>query len=279
MNTTHPAHFSTVYDSSHHGARALDELKGIIKYRELIRQLVKRDLISRYKRSFLGVAWTMLNPLGMMIILTLIFSRVFLTIEGYPVYVLSGLVAWTFFSQTTTAALNQNVWGGLLLHRIYLPRTAFTVSALGIGLVNLVFSLIPLFLIMAVIGYPFHLTVLFMPVSTLLLAFFTLGLSLLFSTLAIYFPDVVNMFQVVLMAWMYLTPIIYPAEIIPEAYRHWLFTMNPMYYFIEIMRQPIYDGKIPSIELLSISAVIAVVTLIVGWIVFTWKANELTYRT
>jgi ABC-type polysaccharide/polyol phosphate export permease len=279
MKTAESSQYSNLYDSAHRGPLALEELRGVLKYRELIQQFVHRDLISRYKRSFLGVAWTMLNPLGTMLILTLVFSRLFQSVQGYPIYVLSGLVGWTFFSQTTSAALNQNVWGGSLLHRIYLPRTAFTMSALGTGLVNLVLAFVPLAIIMVVLRYPFHPSILFLPVSILFLAVFTLGVGLLFSTLAIYFPDVVDMFQVALTAWMYLTPIIYPAEIIPLSYQQWMLKLNPMYYFIEIMRQPVYDGTIPSMQLLAIGGMIAIITLVVGWLVFTWKANELTYRT
>jgi len=279
MKASQSAQFSALYDSARRGPLAFEELRGIFKYRELIFQLIRRDLISRYKRSFLGVAWTMLNPLGTMLILTLVFSRLFHSVQSYPTYVLSGLIAWTFFAQTTTAALNQNIWGGSLLHRIYLPRTAFTISALGIGLINLILSLAPLALIMIVIASPFHITLLFLPVPIILLGTFALGVSLIFSTLAIYFPDVVEVFQVALTAWMYLTPIIYPEEIITNTYQHWLLDFNPMYYFVEIFRQPVYDGTIPSGHLLIIGGVIAVVFLIIGWIVFTWKANELTYRT
>lgn len=268
-----------VYDSANRGPLAIEELIGIIKYRELIGQLIKRDLISRYKRSVLGIAWSMLNPFGTMIILTIVFSNIFKSIEGYPIYILSGLTAWNFFSQTTNAALNQNVWGSSLLHRIYIPRTAFTISALGIGLVNIYISLIPLIIIMLILRHPFHLSFLFIPVSILILAVFSLGLALFFSTLAIYFPDVVEMYSVALTAWMYLTPIIYPPEILSLPLRSWLLNLNPMYYFVEIIRQPIYNGALPSTQMLLIASCIAVITLCIGWIVFTWKANELTYRT
>lgn len=279
MNSVLDSHYSRVYDSANRGPLAVEEIRGIFKYHELVFQIIRRDVISRYKRSVLGVAWTMLNPLGMMLILTLVFSRLFHSIEGYPVYVLSGLVAWTFFSQTMMAALNQNVWGGSLLHRIYLPRTTFTVSALGTGLVNVLISLVPLALIMVITGFQFRWSLLFLPVSILILAMFTLGLSLLFSILAIYFPDVVEMFHVMLTAWMYMTPIIYPVDIIPQGLHFFVQVFNPMYYFVEIMRYPIYNGTLPDLNTLTIGGIVAVFTLVVGWIVFTWKANELTYRT
>jgi ABC-type polysaccharide/polyol phosphate export permease len=267
------------YDSSRRGPLALEELHGIWKYRELILQLVRRDIVTRYKRSALGLAWTLLNPLGMMLILTIVFSQLFHTVRGYPVYILSGLIAWTFFSQATTASLSQNIWGSSLLHRIYLPRTAFTISAIGTGLANLVLSLIPLFLIVFLTGYPLHATMLFLPVSMLILGCFALGVGLLLSTLALYFPDVVDMYQVALTAWMYLTPIIYPADIIPAPYRQFLLTLNPMVYLVQIFRQPIYDGVLPSWQMLATGTGIALVTLVAGWLVFSWKANEFTYRT
>lgn len=279
MDTVQASEPTTFYDSSRRDPMALEELKGIIKYRELVYQFIHRDLVSRYKRSLLGVAWTMLNPLGTMLILTVVFSRLFKSIEQYPVYVLSGLVAWTFFSQTVMAAMNQNVWGGALLHRIYLPRTTFTMAALGTGLVNIFISLLPLALIMLFTGFTFHLSLAFLPFSILILAMFTLGMGLLISTLAVYFPDVVEMFHVILTAWMYLTPIIYPNDIIPDALRLWVLNLNPMYYFVELVRYPIYNGTLPPLNLLIPGLIISVVTLALGWMVFTWKANELTYRT
>ena len=279
METNLPESVSESYDSAHRDPLPLEELKGALKYRGLILQLVNRDIISRYKRSVLGIAWTMLNPFGTMLILALVFSRLFHSLESYPVYLLSGLIGWTFFSQTLFAALNQNVWGGAILHRIYIPRTTFTISALGTGLVNFLISLIPLAVIMLVLSFPFHLSLLFLPVSILLFAMFTLGLSLLFSTLAIYFPDVVEMIQVALTAWMYLTPIIYPKEIVPEVISKWVFPLNPLYYFVELIRQPIYDGIIPSGNIVIIGTLIALFTLGTGWLIFSWKANELTYRT
>ncbi len=271
--------FSRDFDSSNREPLAVEELRGIIQYRELVWQLIRRDVITRYKRSILGVVWTMLNPLGTMLILTIVFSEIFHSVEGYPVFVLSGLIAWNFFSQTTTASLNQNVWGGSLLHKIYLPRTAFTVSSIGTGLVNLVISLVPLCLIMVVTHHAFHLAMLFLPVSILILAAFALGIGLLFSTLALYFPDVVEMFHIGLTAWMYLTPIIYPVEIIPDKFKIFVVQINPMYYLVELFRLPVYEGVLPSFSILAIGSGFAIVFLIIGWLVFTWKANEFTYRT
>jgi ABC-type polysaccharide/polyol phosphate export permease len=267
-----------IYDSLKRGPVALEELRGLLQYKDLIYQLVRRDIVSRYKRSALGLVWTMLNPLGMMIILTLVFGQLFKTVQGYAAYVLCGLVAWTFFSQTTSAAMKQMVWGSSLLQRIYMPRTAFVVSAIGTGLVNLVLSLAPLFVIVAVVGIPLGWSILFLPISIALLVAFSLGVGLLFSAWAIYFPDVAEMYEVVLVGWLYLTPIIYPVEVIPETYRFWFFHLNPMYYLVRLFQAPVYEGVWPSGSLLASAAGIAFLTLVVGWMVFTSRADEFTYR-
>ena len=269
---------SHIYDSLKRGPVALEELRGLLKYRDLIYQLVRRDLVSRYKRSAVGIGWTMLHPLGMMVVLSVVFSQLFRTVEGYPAYVLSGLVAWNFFSQTTSAAMTQMVWGSALLHRIYLPRTAFVVSAIGTGLVNLILALVPLLLIVILVGLPLRWTFAFLPISIMLLAAFSLGVGLLFSAWAIYFPDVAEMFQIVLIAWLYMTPVIYPEHVIPESYRYWFFHLNPMYYLVQVFRQPIYEGVLPSGEVLVGSLLIAFLTLALGWIVFSSRADEFTYR-
>jgi len=267
-----------IYDSAKRVSPALEELRGIFQYRDLIYQLVRRDIVTRYKRSVLGIAWTMLQPLGMMIIMTIVFSSVFKSVKGYPTYILSGLVAWTFFSQTTTAAIHQVVWGGTLFRRIYLPHTSFAVSAIGTGLVNLTLSIVPLIALMLVTGRQLHWSILFVPFAMILLTAFALGVGLILSALGVYFPDVVEMYQIVLVAWMYLTPIIYPEEILPETYRFWITNLNPMYHLVEIFRKPIYDGILPSWGELGITACISLITLSIGWFFFANKADEFAYR-
>lgn len=266
-----------IYDSAKRGSPAIEELRDVFQFRDLIYQLVRRDIVTRYKRSVLGIAWTLIQPLGMMIVISIVFSRLFNRIEGYSVYLLSGIITWTFFSQTTTATIHQMVWGGVLLKKIYLPSTAFAISAVGTGLVNLVLSLIPLLIIAAVENIPITGNLIFLPVAMLLVAIFALGLGLLISTFAIYFPDIAEMYQVVLIGWMYLTPIIYPIDIVPARIQS-LLKLNPMYYFVQMMRAPIYDGTLPSLHILKISTLIAVITLMLGWIVFSIKSDDFAYR-
>jgi len=267
-----------VYDSAQRPVPLLGELIELIRYRDLLVQLISRNIKIRYKRSILGILWTLLNPLMMMFVLWGVFSEVFrFTVEYYGVYVLSGLVFWNFFAQTTSAAMSELVWGGALLNRIYVPRAVFAVTALGTGLVNLLLSVLPLVVIMLVAGMPLTASLLLLPVPIFLVSLFALGVALFLSTLALYFADVLDMYQIFLTLWMYLTPVIYPKDIMPERYR-WIFSINPMYYLLEEFRVPIYSGWASGSGTVVIAGVSAFLVLILGWWFFTLKADELSYR-
>lgn len=266
-----------IYDSARRGSAALEELRDVLSYQYLIVQLVRRDILTRYKRSVLGVAWTMLNPLGTMLVLTIVFSRAFGATQGYAALVLSGLMAWNFYSQTTNAAILHLVWGGGLLKKIYVPRTVFALSAAGTGLVNLFLSLVPLLLVMLVVGVPIRASMLLLPIPILFLTMFALGMGLLISTIAVYFADVAEMYQVVLTAWMYLSPVIYPEDKLPQEIRLWISRLNPMYHLIRLFRIPIYEGRVPELSEFLIAGGIALAALVIGWIVFTRKADEFAY--
>jgi ABC-2 type transport system permease protein len=266
-----------IYDSAVHKVPAIEEIREILRNRYLLIQLTRRDILARYKRSILGVAWTMLNPLGMMIILSIVFSQLFKTVHAYPAYLLCGLIAWNFFAQGTNAAMSGLVWGGSLIQRIYIPRSAFGISAIGTALINLMISVIPLLLVMLITKSPLTATILFLPIPIFFLACFTLGIGLILSTMAVYFPDVAEMYQIVLLAWFYFSPVIYPEEIIPAAYLPF-YHLNPMYYLIRIFRLPIYDGRIPGWEEILPAALCGIGVLLFGWIFFTAKADEFAYR-
>lgn len=270
----------TIYDSNDHKSPAIAELKEALKYRELIYQLTRRDILTRYKRSVLGIAWTMLNPLGMMLVLAFAFSQIFRFDTGgnYATYVLSGLIAWNFFSQTTTACMNSLVWGGGLFQRIYIPRSTFAISSMFTGVVNWLFSMVPLLIIILATEQSLPWTVVTFPISMILLFAFSLGVGLLLSAIGIYFPDVVEMYQIILSAWMYLTPIIYPETIIPPGML-WVFRINPMYYLVKLFRLSVYDGALPSAADLVPAVLFSLAMLVAGWVFFTYRSKEFAYRT
>jgi ABC-2 type transport system permease protein len=266
------------YDSGLRPPAAIEELRELWRYRELLRLLIVNAIKTRYRRSMLGVLWTLLNPLLTMTVLSIAFSSLFKSaLERYPIYILSGLIFWNFFSQSITTSMGGMVWGSSLLKRIYVPRTIFTMSAIGSGLVNLGLGFAPLVLIMAGLGHPFTPALLFLPIAVCLLAAFTLGLALVLTTLAVFFVDVVDIFQVLLAAWFYLTPLMYPAEILPAG-SGWILDFNPIYHLLILFRDPIYLGQWPAAGHVGAASLAAAAALAVGWGLFTWKADGFAYR-
>jgi ABC-2 type transport system permease protein len=267
-----------VYDTAKRRIVAVFELVQAWNYRDLIWQLVRRDVTSRYKRSVLGIAWTMLNPLGTMIVMTIVFSQLFSRIEGYSAYLLSGLVIWQFFSQSSSSGINNLVRGGPMFTRIYVPRTAFALSSVGTGLVNLSLTMVVLFGVMAVVGVSITWASFLVVVPMMLTAIFSLGMSLLISSAGIFFDDVVQMYNILLRAWMYFTPIIYQIDILPDFAQRLMF-FNPVYHFVELMRKCTYFGEIFTWQELGWGALFAFVPLIIGWLVFARISEQLAYRT
>jgi ABC-type polysaccharide/polyol phosphate export permease len=266
------------FDSSSRPSPVMEELLALIHYRELIRQFVSRSIKTRYKRSVLGVFWTLLNPLLTMIVLTIVFSQVFrFSVENYPIYVLCGLVVWNFYSIATSGAMSDMLWSGNLLGRIYMPKSVFAVSAVSTGLINLLLSLIPVFLIALILRVQITPAIIVMPLAILFLAMFSLGFGLTLSTAAVFFGDMEPVYNVVLMIWFYATPIIYPIEVIPEQFQ-WLIRLNPLYYLLTIFRDPLYKGTVPELSFWLISSILAVVMLVIGAYIFTSKSNEYAYR-
>src|SRR5215475_5523279 len=199
--------------------RVLRDLRELLGYGSLLRELVARDLKVRYKRSVLGVVWTMLNPLFLMIILAFVFSHVMrVTVEHFPVYLLSALVLWNFFSQATSWSTACFLSYASIIKRIYVPRRIFVIATVLSGIVNLLISLVPLALIMLVLGHSFSPALVFLPVPVLLATLFSLGISLALALLCVMFADIVQIYQAALTAWMYLTPVIYPLSALPDHY-------------------------------------------------------------
>jgi ABC-type polysaccharide/polyol phosphate export permease len=265
------------YDSADRRTGMIAELWELMRYRDLLALLVSRITKNRYKRSALGVLWTLLNPLISMAVLTVAFSAVFKTSARYPVYLLAGLVCWNFFSQTTLYSMGTLVASGSLIKRVYVPCTIFGVAAVANGLVNLVLSLVPLGIIMVVLDHPFHGAWWFVPVAVAMLAAFCLGVTLLMSTLAVFFADAVDMFGLILQSWFFLTPIMYPLDILAPRYQA-LMALNPMYHLVELFRAPILSGRLPSLEHFAWGAAWSGGALLLGWWTITRKAREFAYR-
>lgn len=246
-----------------------NEIRELIANSNLLWNLVRRDLTVRYKRSVIGFFWTMLNPLLLMVVLTIVFSNVF-RFEGishYEVYFLSEYLVFWFFAQTTTQSMASLAWNGMLMKRVRVPKSIFAISTTLSGLTNLCLAYVPLLVIMVVRGAPITPAMLFLPVAFVVVAVFTLGVSLLLSSLAVYFDDVAQMYQVATVALMYMTPIIYPISIVPIDFL-WLIRLNPLTQLFKLARDPVFNGVLPQTHIIFGSFLTAGASLTVGWFVF-----------
>lgn len=251
----------------------------LLGYRDLIAYLVARDLKVRYRRSLLGVVWTMLQPLLTMGVLYLVFSHYFhaaFDLYNYPVYALAGILFWNFFSQSIVSSMNSLRGNALILQKLPVPSMVFPVASVISGVVNLCLALVPLGLILLLTGHPLRPALLFLPVSILLAALFTLGAGLLLSPLAVFFHDVVELIAVALTLLMYLTPIFYPMAMVPERAR-WVVRFNPVRSILEVFRDPIYFGKVPPLQHLAVAAGVALVALALGAALFRRSSDRIPF--
>jgi ABC-2 type transport system permease protein len=251
----------------------------IFRYRDLVRTLVMRELKVRYRRSAIGFLWTMLQPLLMMLVLQLVFSSIFrfdLPYGNYAVYALTGILFWNFFNQSIVASMNSLKANANLLKKLPIPKAVFPLATVISGVINLVLALVPLVLILLVTGHPLTPALLFLPVSILLAALFTLGAGLLLSPLAVFFSDVVELVGVLLTLLMYLTPIFYPMEIVPERFR-WIVRFNPVRSILEVFRDPIYQGEVPFLAHLAVATGITVAALAIGALAFRRSSDRIPF--
>ena len=239
----------------------------LLGYRDLLRQLVIRDIKLRYKRSVLGFTWTILNPLFAMAIFTMVFSRVFGGGRNYPLYVVTALLGWSLFSVGTTRGMESLVLNGPIIRKVFVPKVIFPVAAITSQVVNFLFSLVPLALFMLAIGAGFGASLLWLPLPLLSLTCFALGLSLILGTFNVFFRDVKYIYEAGVLAWFYATPVFYPPEIIPAKFK-FLLHVNPMYALLESLRAPIYLGIAPPLGLFIFGFVVSISTLAIGWVVF-----------
>lgn len=215
------------------------------RYGFLIRQLVSRDFKTKYKRSALGMAWSFLNPLLTMSVQYVVFSTLFQSdIPNYPVYLLSGIVFFNFFSEAVSMGMTSITGNASLIKKVYMPKYIYPVSRILSSLVNFALAIIPLLLVMLITGTTFTPALLLLIFDMLCLLGFVTGMSLLLTTAMTFFQDTQFLWGIVSMMWMYLTPLFYPESIIPAQFLT-VYHMNPMYQYITFARICIIDGVSP----------------------------------
>lgn len=247
----------------------LKKIKEIYGYREMIFSLVKRDLRGRYKASVLGFLWTFINPLCQILVYTFVFQFIMRTgIEQFSVYLISGMIPWIFFSTAvsggTMCIKNQSE----MVKKIYFPREVLPISFVTSAFVNMLFCFIMIFLVIVVSGRGFNVVaLLFLPLVMIIEYIMALGFTFIVSGLTIYFRDMEHIVGVIMMAWIYLTPIMYSVEMVPERLRS-VYYINPMTPVIQAYQEILYYEQIPQMKTLLLSGVFGVVILFVGAIAF-----------
>lgn len=246
----------------------------LMQYRNLIDELVVRDIKKKYRRSILGIVWSLLNPLLMMVITAMVFSTLFrFDIGNYALYLLSGQIIFTFYAEATSFAMGSILENGSLIKKVYIPKYLFPISRVASSGVNLLLTIPAMIVIMVVTGAAFSWHLIFFIVPLILLFFFALGIGLILSAMSVYFRDMFHLYGVLLTALNYATPIFYPVKIIPPEYR-FITDLNPLAYYLQLFRQVVYENQLPSLSLTLGCALISIVAMILGIVVFKRSQNK-----
>jgi ABC-type polysaccharide/polyol phosphate export permease len=256
-----------------HGFGILDVPSHLIEWwrrRDLLWHMTVRHLRGQYKQSVLGFAWAFVNPLSQMLILSFVFSKILrVSSEGepYPLFLFVGLVPWIFFSGAIGSATDAVVGASSLVTKVYFPREILPTAAVLTKLVDLFFGMLILAGMMIYYGDPPGATALWFPVIFSIQLIFTLGLSLPLAAMNLYFHDVRFLVGVALNLWFYLTPVLYPVDIIPEQYR-WIYEINPMAIFIHAYRRVLLHGDAPALESMMVGLGISLIMFVIGYYAF-----------
>ncbi len=261
----------------------LEHLKELVRFRDLLRNLVVRDLRVRYKNSVLGVLWSWLNPLFMMVVYTVVF--VFMRRGGdgvvpdrnFPVFVLCALLPWNFFSGSVLQSIGSVADNASLVKKVYFPREVLPLSVVISNLVNFGIALVVLFPMLLFFRIRLTPWVLLLPIIVMIQFFFITGIALVLSTMNVFYRDTKVIMNVIIMAWFFVTPVIYPIDILPRSkeilgvtidIHRWARILNPMASLVAAYRDVLYYGRRVGLDFMARTAVTSLVVLIVGYVVF-----------
>lgn len=249
--------------------KLIEKFKEIYQYRHMLYTLVKQDIKGRYKGSFLGFLWTLLNPLLLLAVYSVVFQFIFKSgIENYPIYLFICLVPWNTFANTIAVGTVCVSNGASILKKVYFPREVLPLSIVISNTIQYFFSLVIILaavIFFSPIGISWY--ILFLPLIVLLQAVFSLGIIFILSAINVYVRDVQYIMNPVMMVWMYATPILYSIKMIPEKWLS-LYNLNPMVKIMEGYQSILYSKTMPDFAGLGIVAIISIVILIFGYLLF-----------
>ncbi len=257
----------------------------LVRFRELIWHLVLRDLKVRYKNSFLGFLWSLLNPLAMMAVFTVVFTLMMPnnTIPKFPIFVLCALLPWNFFRESVMGSVQSIVGNANLIKKVYFPREVLPLALTLSNMVNFVLALIVLFAMLFVFRVPLTRWALLLPVVMLTQLLFTLGLSFILSTANVFYRDTGMIMDVVMLAWFFVTPIFYPIDILPQHrivlgvglnIHRLTYILNPMASLISTYRVILYQGARPAPDFFLRTFITSLLTLVFGYWVLTRRSAQ-----
>ena len=254
-------------------------LQTFYHYKDLLVQLVEKDIKLKYRRSFLGYLWSILNPLMIMVIMVIVFSNMFrFSIENYPAYLIIGQTCFAFLTESTNQAIWSITGNASLLKKTYVPKYIFTFAKVTSSCVNLIFSLGAMAIVFIFSRIAFNWTFLFIPVILLQLYFFCMGIGMFLAATNVFFRDIQYIYSAVTTAWMYLTPIFYPLDQLPENLQWFIKHLNPMYFYVAQFRDVVLNQHIPGAALLGAGVAAAALAMLLGTFVFMkLKDNFILY--
>lgn len=243
-------------------------LGDFIKYYDLIIEMVLRDIKIKYKKSILGFAWSVLNPLLMMLVMTIVFSTLFKSdIPNFPMYLLTGQVLFGFFSESTNMSMTSILGNIGLIKKVYIPKYIFPLSKVMFGFTNMLFSLVAVLIVGIITKTKFSISILLFPLPLIYIFIFSLGIGLILAAYAVFFRDLLHLYGILILIWTYLTPIFYPISILPN-YLQRTIIFNPMYVFIDNFRQIVLYGRIPTLHSNVLCLFYAFLSIGIGILVF-----------
>lgn len=248
------------------------------QYMFVIQELTSREIKRKYARSYLGIIWSVLNPLLMMTVLSMIFTQLFSrSIENYPMYYLSGYVLWSMFVGATNAAMTTLVDNRTMLIKVRFPMQVFIIARVYTALTNLGYSLVAYVIMLVVFRIVPGVTIVFYPVIILLVLMFSLGLSLILATAYVFFGDVKHLYSIITTVWMYLSALFYPVDSIKGLPRM-IIEINPIFQYINAARNVVMYHTWPSWTELFAMVAWAVGMLALGWLVFSKNKNKIMQK-
>ncbi len=258
----------------------LARLRELYRYRDLLRNLVVSEVKTRYKNSVLGFVWSLLNPLAMMLVFTVVFGVLWPNqqVKNFPIFLLCGLLPWNFFSASVVSSINSVLANGNLVKKVYFPREILPIAAVLAQLVNFLLALVVLFAALLIVRTNFSPWLWTLPLIILIQTCFSLGIGLVLSTLQVFYRDTQLVMEVVMLAWFFLTPVFYTARQLPATYELWgyeipvqrvLYILNPMASLINVYRDLLYNGYRTDIDFFVRTTLTALLALAFGYWFFT----------